>query len=275
MIRPTRFPALYVSSVNEPDARDRSRPDSVAIDASAGVVAHSAGVHRIRYAGIPTHSRPSVNVDPSPFARGPLVNRFRATRSAFFRYRREADVGHSVALALGFAGLTGLAAQIRIPLPFTPVPITLQTFAALLAGVALGAGSGGLSQGLYLGLGAAGVPWFTGWSGGAGHLAGPTGGYLIGFVVAAAFVGWTLDRYPTARRGTLLVGVLVLANFGIIHSLGLGQLWVWLTAVEGTSVTVVELLQMGSIPFIPGDLVKRLAAAAVARVATPMDENED
>lgn len=216
-----------------------------------------------------------MRINPSASGRGTLVDRFRARRSSFYRYRRDADVAHAVALALGVAALTGLAAQVRIPLPFTPVPITLQTFAVLLAGVALGARWGGLSQALYVGLGAGGVPWFTGWGGGAAHLAGPTGGYLVGFVVAAAFVGWSLDRFPAARRGARLVGVLLVANFGVIHVLGLGQLWVWLTVVEGSPVTVVELLGLGSLPFVPGDLVKLLAAAAVARVATPMEPGTD
>lgn len=226
------------------------------------------------YGRTATHVHARMPIDTSQHGRGTMVDVFLRSRSAFFEYRREADLVHGTALAVGFAALTGLAAQVRIPLPFTPVPITLQTFAVLLAGVALGAHYGGLSQALYVGLGVSGVPWFTGWAGGAGHLAGPTGGYLIGFVLAAAVVGWTLDRYPRARRGLPLLGILLVANFGVIHLLGLAQLGLWLTLIDGSGLTVVELLKLGSIPFIPGDLVKLLGVAALVRVARPVDASD-
>lgn len=202
------------------------------------------------------------------------LDRCRAARRDFHRYRRETDVARRTALALGFAALTGIAAQIRVPLPFTPVPITLQTAAVLLAGIALGMRFGGVSQALYVGIGAAGVPWFQGGNAGLGYLAGPTGGYLIGFVVAAALVGWSIDRFDRARDIPGLLVVLLAANFVVIHGLGLIGLGLWLTVVQGAAPTGIELLTMGSLPFIPGDLVKIAGAIAIGRVIAPRDPLE-
>ncbi|MFB6354858.1 MAG: biotin transporter BioY [Halobacteriales archaeon] len=199
---------------------------------------------------------------------GPLA-RYRAVRGRFYAYRERATTGRMVALAIGFAGLTGVAAQLRVPLPFTPVPITLQTFAVLLAGIVLGAGYGGLSQALYVGLGLAGVPWFRGGGAGIGHLLGPTGGYIVGFVAAAGLVGSVTDRYAGARRLPALLVVLAVADFVVIYGFGLPWLYAWLTLVEGTAVDVGRLLALGLLPFVPGDVVKLLAATAVGRTIAP------
>ncbi len=200
------------------------------------------------------------------------VARFRQARLTFFEYRYEADITRKTTLALGFAALTGLAAQIRVPLPFTPVPVTGQTFAVLLAGIILGARFGGLSQGLYGGLGVAGVPWFQGFGGGLSHVLGPTGGYIVGFIVAAVFVGYLSDRFVTARRFPLLIGILLVANFVVIYGIGLAWLGAWLTFIKAAPPTAIELLELGAIPFIPGDLVKLGAAALVGRAITPGDD---
>lgn len=202
-------------------------------------------------------------------------NRYRDARRRFFRYRHEAGVRRKAALAGGFAALTGAAAQVRVPLPFTPVPITLQTFAVLLAGVVLGMRFGGLSQGLYVGTGLAGVPWFQGGSAGVGHLLGPTGGYLVGFVGAAVAVGYVVDRYQVARRFTRLAVVLTAANFLIIYGVGVPWLYAWSTVVAGSTVTLPELLTMGLWPFVPGDVVKLFAAAAIGAAITPVESDAD
>lgn len=195
---------------------------------------------------------------------GPL-DRYRAVRGRFYAYRERASTTELVALALGFAGLTGVAAQLRVPLPFTPVPITLQTFAVLLAGIVLGAGYGGLSQALYVGIGLAGVPWFQGGGAGIGHLLGPTGGYIVGFVAAAALVGYVTDRFAVARRLPALLVVLAVADFVVIYGFGLPWLYAWLTLVEGSAVDVGRLLALGFLPFVPGDVIKLMAATAVGR----------
>lgn len=193
----------------------------------------------------------------------------RRERRRFFAFRTRTDLVRKTALALSFAALTGVAAQVRIPLPFSPVPVTAQTFAVLLCGIALGRDFGGLSQAFYGAIGAAGVPWFSGFAGGMGVVLGPTGGYLLGFVVAAAAIGWVTDRWVAARRFRRLVLVLAAANFGIIHVSGLIGLGVWITVTTGSVPTVLSVATKGSLPFIPGDVVKLLAAAAVGTAITP------
>ena len=143
-------------------------------------------------------------------------------------------------------GITALAAQITIPLPFTPVPITGQTFAVLLCGAALGSRRGALAQLAYLGLGYGGIPVFAGWSG--GPALGPSGGYLLGFVAAAYVIGLLVERAWDRRVRTSLLAML--AGNAVIYAFGLP----WLAVFTGGPVSKVLLL--GLYPFIPGDLIK-------------------
>ena len=198
-----------------------------------------------------------------------LAARINQTKFEVFRWRCELSVPKKLALALGIALLTGLAAQLRIQLPWSPVPITGQTFAVLLAGVLLGKWWGGVSLALYAGLGIAGVPWFTGFGSGLGHLAGPTGGYIIGFVFAALFLGYFTDKYVRARSFVSMLALMLFANFVLIYVPGLLQLGLWLNIVKGQPVTFSSLLMMGAIPFIVGDITKAVLAAAIARGITP------
>ena len=191
------------------------------------------------------------------------------TRYEVFRWRYELSVSKKLALAIGIAGLTGLLAQTRIPLPWSPVPVTGQTFAVLLAGVLLGRWWGGISLAIYAGLGAAGLPWFSGWSGGLGYLAGPTGGYVIGFILAALFLGHFTDTYIRSRGFLSMLALMLFANFVLIYVPGLLLLGLWLKSVTGEPVTFATLLGMGAIPFIPGDITKAVMAAALARGITP------
>jgi biotin transport system substrate-specific component len=160
-----------------------------------------------------------------------------------------------LALVVGYAGLTGLAAQVVVPLPFTPVPVTGQTFAVLLGAAALGWQRAFLGMGLYLGAGLAGVPWFSQWSGGTGSLSAPSFGYILGFVVAAALVGWLassgLDRTPQRVVVTMVAGNLVIYAFGLP----------WLVA--SLHVRLVEGLELGVTPFLGGDAVKIALAAGL------------
>ncbi|ERG88920.1 MAG: hypothetical protein J07HX5_01066 [halophilic archaeon J07HX5] len=196
------------------------------------------------------------------------VASYRAARTRAFAYPREADLVHGLELAALGAVLTGVAAQVSIPLPFTPVPITLQTFAVLLTGVTLGARFGGASQALYVGLGAGGVPWFEGFGAGVGALAGPTGGYLVGFPVAAVLAGAAVDRYPVTRRLPVLLVVLGLAN-AVVFAFGLPWLYTWLTVINGDPLSLPELANKGLIPFIPGGIMKTVGAALVATAFLP------
>ncbi len=166
-------------------------------------------------------------------------------------------------LTLLMAAVMGLAAQIRIPLPFTPVPLTAQVFVVLLSGIVLGGGYGGLSMALYLLFGFAGLPWFTGWS--VGTWFGPTTGYLIGFVPAALFTG---IAFPRAREflGQALVmttAVFIIYLFGALH--------IALILKTGFSHTLI----LAILPFIPFDIVKAVAAAGLGRVLMPGTASRD
>jgi len=190
-----------------------------------------------------------------------------------FRWRYELSLPMKLALALGFAGLAGLIAQLRLG---WPVPITGQTFAVLLAGVLMGRWWGGISMVIYVGLGVAGVPWFAPTAGmaaftagGISHLAGPTGGYLIGFILASLFLGYFTDKYVRSRSFISMLGLMLFANFILIYVPGLLQLHLWLDVVEGSPVSFAALLEMGAIPFIAGDIIKAVAAALIARGVTP------
>jgi len=190
-------------------------------------------------------------------------------RPKIFEWSHELNTVQKLAFSILFAGFIGLLAQARFYLPFTPVPITGQTFGILLGAVLLGKTWGGISAGMYVGAGAAGVPWFTGWAGGLGHLTGATGGYLLGFIVASLFVGYIVDEYKLSRNFTGMLALLSLANFGIIYGTGLTHLYIWTSALGGSSIGFMELLMIGVIPFIAGDLVKILVSTSVANLLTP------
>jgi biotin transport system substrate-specific component len=160
-------------------------------------------------------------------------------------------------LVVGASLVTAFAAQMAIPLPGSPVPITGQTFAVLLSGAALGARRAFLAQLLYLLEGAAGLPVFAGGGAGAALLAGPTGGYLAAFPFAAALTGALAQRGWDRRFGATFVA-LVLGS-AVIFAGGLAGL--------SRFVPADRLLATGLFPFVPGDLVKS-ALAALALPAT-------
>ncbi|MEV0149559.1 MULTISPECIES: biotin transporter BioY [unclassified Nonomuraea] len=159
-----------------------------------------------------------------------------------------------VALVVGGTGLTGLAAQLTVPL--WPVPVTAQTFAVLLVGAALGMNRAAASMALYLVAGIAGVPWFAGHSSGFG---GATFGYVLGFIAAAAVVGKLAER--GADRTVLgTVGTMALGNV-IIHAFGLPVLM----AVTGLDLGTV--LVEGAGKFLLGDAAKIAVAAGLLPLA--------
>ncbi len=193
-----------------------------------------------------------------------VLDKYKDVRYNLFKWRCEASLIHKIILAFAMACFTGIAAQVRIPLPWTPVPISAQTFAVLLSGVLLGGWYGGLSQVFYIGAGIAGVPWFSGGGSGIAYISGPTGGYIIGFILAALFIGYFVDRFARARGFFAIFVLMFFANFVLIHLPGLLQLSV-VTGVRN----IYKLLSMGTLPFIVGDVAKVLAAAALAKAITP------
>jgi len=163
------------------------------------------------------------------------------------------DVVRQVGLVIGFSLLTALSAQIVIPIG--PVPITGQTFAVLLTGALLGSRLGAMAMIAYVLEGASGLPFFAGGLSGITHLLGPTGGYLISFP-AAAFItgafaeqGW--DRKFVTAVAAMAIGSLVIILCG----------WMWFSFVMHTSPLATARLVV--LPFLPGEAVKIMLAAAV------------
>lgn len=152
---------------------------------------------------------------------------------------------------LVFVILTSLGAFVRIPLPFTPVPITFQTFFVLLSGAFLGSNLGLTTQLSYIILGILGLPIFAGAASGPLYLFGPTGGYLVGFILASLLVGKFI-KYGKDNLFSIFA-ILCIADFIL---LGCGT--IWLKFLFGYPFR--RLLFMGFIPFIPGDLLKALVA---------------
>ena len=143
-------------------------------------------------------------------------------------------------------------AQVEIPLPFTPVPITGQTFGVLLVGAALGSKRGATSLVSYLALGTVGLPFFAGGAHGLSTLTGATGGYLIGFVLAAYVVGLVAERGLERSVRTSIIPFLV--GTLIIYICGVGWLAIFLGSFG-------QALVAGFLPFLIGDAIKLIAAS--------------
>ena len=162
-----------------------------------------------------------------------------------------------------FAALTAGIAWFKIPLPFTPVPITLQTLAVLLSGALLGPYYGALSMLLYIGVGALGLPVFAGGSSGIGVLLGPTGGYLFSYFIAAFVIGKLVEKKTKANKKVRFAhyAAAMLAGTLIIYLLG------GLQGMLVTGLGVKAIIIGWVVPFIIGDAIKLLLAAYIAKSA--------
>lgn len=163
-----------------------------------------------------------------------------------------AGLVRDASLVVGGAAFTGLLSQVVVPLPFTPVPLSLGTFAVLLVGASLGPLRGTLSMLLYVGAGMAGVPWFAEQSSGW-HMA--SFGYVLGYVLAAGLVGW-LARRRADRRPLSMAGAAVLATLAVYAG---GVPWLMVSL----GVRLGEALVLGVLPFLLGDALKAAAAAGL------------
>ncbi|MGW6139627.1 biotin transporter BioY [Streptomyces sp. NPDC055144] len=161
-----------------------------------------------------------------------------------------------IALVLGGAALTGIAAQIAVPVPGSPVPVTGQTFAALLVGTALGARRGFLSLAVYALVGMAGMPWFAQGTSGA---SGASFGYVIGMLLASTVVG-ALARRGGDRSVLRTAGTMVLGS-AIIYAVGVPYL------AAATGMTFTQAVAAGLTPFLIGDAVKAALAMGVLPTA--------
>jgi biotin transport system substrate-specific component len=170
----------------------------------------------------------------------------------FLGAARRGSVADAIVTLVG-VGILAASAQVRIPLTFTPVPISGQTFAVLLIGSALGPRRAAIAGVAYLAVGAAGVPVFSDFGSGFGRLLGPTGGYLIGFAVAAAVLG-ALARRRADRHVGPAFAAMVLGTI-VIYAFGLGGLML----VTGSDLG--HAAELGLYPFLIGDLIKAILAS--------------
>ena len=170
-----------------------------------------------------------------------------------------ADLLTDALLVAAGAGFVALAAQVSIPLPFTPVPITGQTFAVLLVGASLGSLLGFASLSLYLVVGILGAPVYSDGASGWEVVRGATGGYLVGFLLAAAAAGALAERRWDRRLGSAVAAMLT-GNV-VVYLVGLP----WLAVkIDGDLETTLE---QGLYPFVVGDLVKLYLAGALLPAA--------
>lgn len=175
---------------------------------------------------------------------------------------KDVVVDRRARLAVGivaFALATVFGAQIAVPVPLTPVPITLQTMFVILAGVVLGPRAGAASMALYVGVGAMGAPVFSNGGAGMAWLLGPTGGYLLSYPASAFAAGWIASPWRVGR-GPLALLLAGLATGVLVQYAG-GLLQLALL----TGRPFAEVLAMGALPFLFGDAVKIVTAAWIAR----------
>lgn len=169
-----------------------------------------------------------------------------------------------------FGGLTALGAQVALPLPFSPVPITLQVLMVILSGLALGSRRGLMSQLGYVAAGALGLPVFAGGTGGLGVVLGPTGGYLMAFPLAACIAGLVSERLGRRHKAGTVVASL--AAIAVIYGGGATWLAIWLsvTGSHTMGAAFTRAWYLGVRPFILVDLAKAVLAAAGGGVQAPL-----
>lgn len=153
-----------------------------------------------------------------------------------------------ITLTALMAALLCVTGPLSLPIPISPVPLSLATMAVCLSACILGWKLGTMSVLIYLLMGFCGLPVFSNFSGGPAKLAGPTGGYLLGYLFLALIAGWFFSRFshPALRMAGMILGTAVCYLFGTL----------WLCFQAGLSLK--QGLVMGVIPYIPGDLVKML-----------------
>ncbi|MBE5992006.1 MAG: biotin transporter BioY [Paenibacillaceae bacterium] len=160
-----------------------------------------------------------------------------------------------ITLCALFASLTAILSQITIPIG--PVPVNFAHLSTFLAAGLLGSRLGALSQLTFVLMGAAGLPVFSGFNGGLTRIAGPTGGYIIGYVVSAYVTGWVLERF--GKRTVKTLALSILAGWLVTYSFGT----LWFSYITHTSFTAA--LSLCVIPFLPGDLLKTCITIVLVR----------
>lgn len=181
----------------------------------------------------------------------------------------DAVVGR-LAVAAVIAALTAAFAPFSIPLPGLPAPISFQVFGVYFAGLLLGPVWGGFAMALYLLVGVAGAPVFSNGGAGLGYLLGPTGGYLIGFLLAAVLIGAIVHRSTAPRRlsevSVTLQAVALVAGLALIYGVAVP----WLVVVGG--YPAAEAATVGALVFLPGDAIKIVATLGLVRAGALASE---
>jgi len=161
----------------------------------------------------------------------------------------------SLATIALFVSFTAVCSQISIPLPFTPVPLNLALLSVFMSGIILGSIKGTVCQIVYISLGCTGVPVFANFQGGIGIIIGPTGGYIVGYIVVS-FIVWLLGR----SNHTVTITALSMA-LGLFACYALGTMW--FVIITGTKI--FEALFICAIPFVIGDALKIIFATALSK----------
>ncbi|MCK4236640.1 MAG: biotin transporter BioY [Candidatus Krumholzibacteria bacterium] len=178
-----------------------------------------------------------------------------AAAGCTFTSESSSELLRRVARILAFVIFTGTGAQLAVRLPFTPVPVTMQTLFVVLAGVTLGSRDGFFAMVSYLALGVSGIPVFAGFSFGPALIFGPTGGYLIAFPAAALLSGWIYERSNGNRPavvGAALCGSALILLSGTLH----------LSLISGLSLG--QTVPIAITPFVAGEVLKAFLAAGAA-----------
>jgi biotin transport system substrate-specific component len=197
-----------------------------------------------------------------------LDSYYEKRKFAFERVQKSSNIEKGLMIIL-MACFTGIMAQIVIPIPWSPVPITGQTLAVFTSALILGKRLGPLSQITYIIIGLLGVPWFAGLSGGLNVLLGSNGGYIIGFVFASMFIGYISEKYSKSRKIKGMIPVMLIATYICIYIPGLLVLAIWYNLTTSTFPSINFLLMMGLIPFIIGDIFKIFASSIICKVFLP------
>ena len=161
----------------------------------------------------------------------------------------------NIGLVVGLTAFTALCAQVSIPLPFTPVPLTLQTFAVLGGAAALGAERAVLAQALYVGLAWLGLPILAEHKGGSEVVFGATGGYLVGFIIASLVVG-LISKQGASKN---LLGTVAAFAAGTLTIYAFGVSWL----AHSTGMSISQAISLGMRPFIVGDIIKAAVAGGL------------
>ena len=183
-----------------------------------------------------------------------MTVRLMKTASGVFE-RTESPAWIEAGLVVGASLFVALCARVTVPLPFTPVPLTLQNFAVLLVGLVLGSRRGAIALTLYLAEGALGLPVFSAGLSGVARLLGPTGGYLMAYPVAAFASGWIAER---GARSFRRCGVAAVLGEVVLFAGGMAWLTLW------THGSWYQAAHFGLYPFVFAEVVKVMAAAGLA-----------